>query len=87
MVYIFLAEGFEDMEALVTNDILRRAGADVKTVGVGGIKIKSAFGTKVEADISENEIVLSDMEAVILPGGMPGAANLKNSAKVSEAVD
>lgn len=75
------------MEALVTNDILRRAGVSVKTVGVCSKNVKSAFNTKVETEISENEIVLSEIEAVILPGGMPGAANLRGSKAVMSAVD
>ena len=79
MVYLFLANGFEDMEAVVPYDMLKRAGIEVLTVGVGAKTVKSAHGLTVTADISESEAELSDIDAVILPGGMPGAANLKAS--------
>ena len=87
MVYLFLANGFEDMEAVVPYDMLKRAGIEVLTVGVGAKTVKSAHGLTVTADISESEAELSDIDAVILPGGMPGAANLKASETVALAVD
>ena len=83
MVYLFLAEGFEEIEALTPVDILRRAGIDVKTIGVTGKKVKGAHGILVEAegtlyDVQFNE----DLDGVILPGGMPGTINLENSEEV-----
>ena len=56
MVYLFLAEGFEDMEAVVPFDLMKRAGIEVETVGIGGKTIKSAHGLSVIADISEEEV-------------------------------
>lgn len=87
MVYVFLANGFEECEALVPVDILRRGGIKVSTVGVGGSVITGAHGIRVCCDIGENEIKESDMQAVILPGGMPGTLNLEKSAAVQNALD
>lgn len=88
MIYIFLANGFEEIEALTAADVLRRGGIDVKTVGVGGTEITGAHGITVKADISEKDISLSDeFSGVILPGGMPGAENLYNSPTVKSALE
>ena len=80
MIYLFLANGFEEVEALAPLDILRRAGKAVTTVGIGGRQITGAHGITVTADSSDAEVTLTDIEAVILPGGMPGASNLDASA-------
>lgn len=86
MVYLFLADGFEDMEAIVPYDMLKRAGIDVLTVGVGSKTVKSTHGLIVTADISEEETDEAAADAVILPGGMPGASNLRASKAVASAV-
>ena len=86
MVYIFLAEGFEEMEAVIPFDLMKRAGIPVMTVGIGGKNIKGAHGLCVTADISEDEVSFFDAEAIVFPGGMPGAVNLKNSETVNNAV-
>ena len=86
MVYVFLADGFEETEALVPVDILRRGGVDVKTVSVnGGLTVTGAHGITVTADIS-CDTPLTSAEAVILPGGMPGTLNLGKSEAVKKAV-
>ncbi|MBO4693152.1 MAG: DJ-1/PfpI family protein [Clostridia bacterium] len=87
MVYVFLAEGFEEIEALSPVDILRRGGIDVKTVGVGSDVIIGAHGIKVVCDVSERDVELSDIEAIILPGGMPGTVNLQKSKTVTDAIN
>lgn len=87
MVYIFLADGFEDMEAVVTFDILKRAGVGVKTVGVTGKTVTSAHGLSVNADETVNGSGYPDADAVVLPGGMPGASNLRKNGSVMKAVD
>ncbi|MBE6714084.1 MAG: DJ-1/PfpI family protein [Ruminococcaceae bacterium] len=89
MVYLFLAEGFEEVEALTPTDYLRRAGIEVCTVGIGGEYITGAHGITVKADIAERELCArdEDIEMVILPGGMPGTLNLKNSRTVNSFID
>ena len=72
---VLLAEGFEEIEALTIVDILRRAGVDVITAGVGGTEIAGAYGVTVLADV-QLEDAPRDGDAVILPGGMPGSENL-----------
>lgn len=78
MVHIFLANGFEEIEALTTLDILRRSGLEVQTVSLVGPRlIYGVHGIPVMADekFQKNKIML-DSEGLILPGGMPGAKNL-----------
>jgi 4-methyl-5(b-hydroxyethyl)-thiazole monophosphate biosynthesis len=85
MVYVFLADGFEEIEAIAPIDILRRGGADVLTVGVTGMTVTGAHGIKVAADIEISGVKTDDsMEMVVLPGGGPGTENLKKSARVSD---
>lgn len=86
MVYVFLAEGFEEIEALTTVDILRRAEIDTKTVGISGKYVTGAHGITVKADLTAEMINKGDITAAVLPGGMPGAVNLKNSAAVKESL-
>ena len=88
MVYVFLADGFEEIEALAPVDFLRRAGVDVKTVAIKGVTAVGAHNITVNADVNINNITLSDdIEAIILPGGMPGSQNLYDNTKVHEAID
>ncbi len=87
MFYCFLADGFEEIEALATIDILRRAGIDVITVGVGNDTITGAHLISVRSDITVDDFSVDDeMEGVILPGGMPGVTNLYNDDTVKNAV-
>ena len=88
MVYVFLAEGFEEVEALTPVDLMRRAGIEVTTVGVGGEMVTGAHGIAVKADVCECRLqAADDLEMVVLPGGMPGTLNLKASEKVNEFID
>ena len=83
MVYLFLAEGFEEIEALCVLDLLRRAGVNIKTVGVTGKTVSGSHNIPVICDMLENELSLDDdFEMIILPGGLPGADNLNNSSVV-----
>lgn len=84
MVYVFLADGFEEMEAVTPIDILRRAGCDVATVGVTGEMVTGCHDITVKSDVTE--ISLRDAEMIILPGGSGGADNLFESKMVTEAV-
>lgn len=77
MIYVHLATGFEEIEALSVTDVLRRAGADVKTVSVTGEKtVEGAHGISVMADILFEEADYKNCEMMVLPGGMPGTLNL-----------
>ena len=88
MIYVFLANGFEDMEAIVPVDCLRRAKLEVQTVGVGGKEITSSHGITVKTDITEDEVILDKyVDLIVLPGGMPGTLNLDNSEAVHKAID
>lgn len=83
MVDLFLADGFETVEALCPLDLLRRAGAKVRTVGVTGKIVTSRQDVPVTADLTIEELSPSDRpEMLILPGGMPGAANLDASPRL-----
>lgn len=87
MIYMFLADGFEEVEALCPLDILRRAGLEVTTVGVGGKDlIQGAHGIAVHADIPDVMYRDSDPDMIILPGGMPGSTNLDASKTVDAAL-
>lgn len=88
MVYLFLANGFEEIEALAPVDFLRRAGVEIKTVGVSGKVCCGAHNINVEADILIDDIVLDEnIEGIVLPGGMPGADNLDKCPGVQSAID
>ena len=86
MVYIFLADGFEEMEAIVPRDILKRGGVEVLTVGVTGDLVTSAYGLKIKTDVTIESVDIDDIEGIVLPGGMPGTLNLKNNQKLLEIV-
>ena len=78
MVYVHLATGFEEVEALTVVDILRRANIDVQSVSIMGEKtVEGAHGINVEADILFEEADYANCEMIVLPGGMPGATNLE----------
>ena len=87
MIYMFLAEGFEEVEALCPLDLLRRAGLPVVTVGVGGLRVRGSHGIVVEADLADTEYFDKAPDMVILPGGMPGTLNLAKSEVVRAAVE
>ena len=84
---MFLADGFEEVEALCPLDILRRAGLEVTTVGIGGKDvIRGAHGIIVHADIPDVMYRDSTPDMLILPGGMPGSKNLDESRIVDSAL-
>ena len=87
MIYMFLANGFEEIEALLPLDLMRRAGLEVKTVGVGGLDITGSHGITVKADMLDTDFADNSPECVILPGGMPGTTNLDASPIVHKALD
>lgn len=87
MIYVFLAQGFEEIEAVTVVDIIRRnSKLRVMTVGVGGKVITGAHGMKITADVEESEVDVEKMEMVVLPGGLPGAENLEKSSYVRDYI-
>lgn len=88
MYYVFLADGFEETEALAPVDIMRRAEIEVYTVGVGAKVVTSSHQIPVVADVVDCEIGPDkDCEGIVLPGGMPGTLNLEKSATVQKFID
>lgn len=87
-VYVFLANGFEDIEALIPVDVLRRGGVEVVTVSVAGDSqvVETAHRVQVVADAMFEDCDFSDADLLILPGGMPGASNLNNHDGVRQAL-
>lgn len=88
MIYVYLADGFEETEAITPIDLLRRAEKKVITVGVGDNIVISSHGIPVVTDTIVQEAPLTDeLEMIILPGGMPGTLNLEKSEYVQKAID
>lgn len=86
MIAVFLADGFEEIEALAVVDVLRRAGLTVSTVGVATQNPTGAHNMQILADLLDEELEVSQLDAVVLPGGMPGTINLENSSVVQESI-
>lgn len=87
MIYAFLADGFEEVEALFPVDLMRRAGLPVTTVGIGKKEITGSHGITVTADISDENLSFEPIDLIFLPGGMPGTKNLNESSTVHRAID
>ena len=86
-VYEFLANGFEDIEALGPVDVLRRGGLDVKTVSISGdLMVASAHGVQVKADMLFEDVNFDDADLLLIPGGMPGAKNIDEHEGVRRAL-
>lgn len=87
MIYVFLATGFEDIEALAPVDIMRRAGLGVQTVSISTDKtVESAHGVKVCADSLLADIDFSAADMIVLPGGLPGSTNLDACKPLTAAI-
>lgn len=87
MVYVFLADGFEETEAVTVIDVLRRSGAEVASVGIGKKNVTGSHGITICADLDDSTAVLDEkLEMIYLPGGMPGMLNLDASDFVAKAI-
>ncbi len=86
MVYVLLGTGFEEMEAIAPIDLLRRAGILVSTVGINGKLIYGGHGIGVEADITIDQLDLTDLDMVVLPGGLGGVRSVLASQPALDAV-
>ncbi len=84
-VALFLANGFEEIEALTPVDVLRRAGVKVSTISISNsLEVTGSHQITIKADTTFDRTDFSEITTIILPGGMPGAKNLKNHAKLNE---
>ena len=87
MVYLFLANGFEEIEALTPVDVLRRAGVEVKTVSINPtLSVQGAHGIEVTSDITLDGYDESEAEMIILPGGSEGTKNLGDSEEIKKII-
>lgn len=86
MVYMLLGTGFEETEAIAPLDLLRRAGVEVLTVGVNGKTIYGGHGIGVKADIALEEMDLTQLDMIVLPGGLGGVASVRASKKAMDAL-
>ncbi len=86
MVYMLLGTGFEETEAIAPLDLLRRAGIEVKTVGLNGPIITGSHGIGVVADLVIQELDVSDCEMIVLPGGLGGVASIRACEKAMQAI-
>ncbi len=87
MIYVYLAEGFEEVEALTAVDVMRRAGIKVQTVSITGDKlVRGTHGINVEADILYEEADHAKCEMIVLPGGLPGADYLNEHEDLAKQI-
>jgi 4-methyl-5(b-hydroxyethyl)-thiazole monophosphate biosynthesis len=86
MVYVLLGTGFEEIEAIAPIDLLRRAGVSVLTVGINGKTIYGGHNIGVEADITIDEMDLTDLEMIVLPGGLGGVASARASQQALDTL-
>lgn len=88
MIYVFLAKGFEEIEALTVVDFLRRAELEVFTVGIGSKIVTGSHNIPVFCDLDESEVSpIDEIDAIVLPGGMPGTLNLESNKTVNDFID
>lgn len=85
-VAVLLAEGFETIEALTTVDVLRRAGIQCDTFALENLQVTTSHKVQVKADRLLKDMNAEEYDVVVLPGGIPGAVNLKNDRRVIELV-
>ena len=88
MIYIFLAPGFEEIEAIVPRDVLKKANIDVNTVSIKETEtvVESTKGLKVISDMTINEVDMKNIDGIVLPGGMPGTNNLGKCEKLVDII-
>ena len=86
MVYMLLGTGFEETEAIAPLDLMRRAGIDVLTVGLNGKTIYGGHNIGIEADITIEQMDLTDLEMIVLPGGLGGVASIRACQAAMDAI-
>lgn len=86
MVYMLLGTGFEETEAIAPLDLLRRAGVPVATVGINGKIVYGSHGIGVEADMELGQMDLTNLDMIVLPGGLKGVASIRSSQAAMDAI-
>ena len=86
MIYMLLGTGFEETEAIAPLDLLRRAGLKVCTVGINGKTVYGSHGIGIEADLLLGEMDLTNLEMIIVPGGLGGVASVRASSQAMDAL-
>lgn len=86
MVYILLGKGFEEIEAVTPGDLLRRAGVETAYVGLGGLEVTGSHGMTVRADLTLEQMDLTQLDMIVLPGGLGGVASIRGCRQAMEAV-
>lgn len=86
MVYVLLGTGFEEMEAIAPIDLLRRAGIGVITVGLNGQTVYGSHNIPITADITIEQMDLTDLDMIVLPGGLRGVRSIRNCPKAMDAI-
>lgn len=86
MVYVLLGTGFEETEAITPIDLLRRAGITVCTVGIGASVVYGGHGIGIQADMALDQVDLTALEMLVLPGGLGGVASIEASAEAMELI-
>ncbi len=88
MLYMFFADGLEEVEAIAALDVIRRAGIEIKSVGVDSETVKGSHNISVICDTTIDKVVYDNsIDGIILPGGMPGTTNLMNNSYVDSFID
>ncbi len=88
MFYMFFADGFEEVEAIAALDVIRRAGIEIKSVGIGSKSVKGSHNIEIVCDLTESDVLPDiNLSGIILPGGMPGTTNLMESQVVNNFID
>jgi protein deglycase len=82
-----LAEGFEEIEAVTLIDVLRRAGFRVETCGLNDLQVRGSHGIAIIADTTIDQALKGAWDLIVLPGGMPGATNLRDDARVGKLLE
>ena len=87
MVYVLLGTGFEEMEAIAPIDLMRRAGIGVITVGLNGQTVYGSHNIGIQADITIEQMDLSQMDMIVLPGGLGGVASIRSCQPAMDAIE
>ena len=86
MVYFLLGTGFEETEAIAPLDLLRRAGIPVMTVGLNGKTVYGGHNIGIETDITVGQMDLTDLDMIVLPGGLGGVQSIRNCEEALNAI-